>query len=81
VHPAPNEPAVAEDDWSAAEAEGREMIERSRLLLDKIHDEDREEAIDISQAIESAIEDHDVGPLKRAVHDQREMLFFVEGRA
>ncbi len=57
------------------------MIERSRLLLDKIHDEDREEAIDLNQAIESAIEDHDVGALKQAVHDLREMLFFVEGRA
>ena len=61
--------------------EGRKMIERSRLLLDKIHDEDREEAIDLSQAIESAIEDHEVGALKQAVHDLREMLFFVEGRA
>jgi molecular chaperone DnaK (HSP70) len=81
VHPAPNEPAVAEDDWSVAEDEGRKMIERSRLLLDKIHDEDREEAIDLNQAIESAIEDHDVGALKQAVHDLREMLFFVEGRA
>jgi molecular chaperone DnaK len=81
VLPAPNEAAVTEDDWSAAEDEGRKMIERSRLLLDKIHDEDREEAIDLSQAIESAIEDHEVGALKQAVHDLREMLFFVEGRA
>jgi molecular chaperone DnaK (HSP70) len=81
AHPAPNKAAVAEDDWSAAEDEGRKMIERSRLLLDKIHEEDREEAIDLNQAIESAIEDHDATALKQAVHDLREMLFFVEGRA
>jgi molecular chaperone DnaK (HSP70) len=80
VHPEPSEAAVAEDDWSAAEDEGRKMIERARLLLDKIHDEDREEAIDLNQAIESAIEDHDAAALKQAVHDLREMLFFVEGR-
>ena len=81
VHPAPEHTAAAEDDWSAAEDEGRKMIERSRLLLGKIHDEDREEAIDLNQAIESAIEDRDAAALKQAVHDLREMLFFVEGRA
>jgi hypothetical protein len=80
VRPAPNAAAVAEDDWSAAEDEGRKMIERSRLLLDKIHGEDREEAIDLNQAIESAIENHDAAALKQAVHDLREMLFFVGGR-
>ena len=81
VHPAPNAAAMTEDDWSAAEDEGRKMIERSRLLIDKIHDEDREEAIDLNQAIESAIEDRDAAALTQAVHDLREMLFFVEGRA
>jgi molecular chaperone DnaK (HSP70) len=80
VHPAPNAADVAEDDWSAAEDEGRKMIERSRLLLDKIHDEDREEAIDLNQAIESAIENRDAAALKQAVHGLGEMLFFVEGR-
>ncbi len=81
VHPTPKDTAVAEDDWSAAENEGRKMIERSRLLLEKIHEEDREEAIDLNQAIESAIEDRDAAALKHAVQELREMLFFVEGRA
>ena len=80
-HAATNEAAPAENDWSAVENEGRKMIERSRLLLDKIHEEDREEAIDLNQAIESAIEDHNATALKQAVDDLREMLFFVEGRA
>jgi hypothetical protein len=57
------------------------MIERSRLLLDQIHDEDREEAIDLNAAIEAAIENRDAAALKQAVHELREMLFFVEGRA
>jgi molecular chaperone DnaK len=80
AHPAPNGAAVVEDDWSAAEDEGRQMIERARLLLDKIHEDDREEAIDLNQAIESAIEDRDAAALRQAVDDLREMLFFVEGR-
>jgi hypothetical protein len=57
------------------------MIERSRLLLDKIHEDDREEAIDLNQVIESAIEARDASALKLAVHELREMLFFIEGRA
>ena len=75
------EAEVAEDDWSTLENVGRKMIERSRLLFDKIHEEDREEAIDLNQAIESAIENQDAAAIKQAVHDLREMLFFVEGRA
>jgi len=71
---------LAEDDWSAAEDEGRKLIERSRLLLDTIHEEDREEAIDLNEAIEAAIDHRDAAALKQAVHDLREMLFFVEGR-
>jgi hypothetical protein len=56
-------------------------MERSRLLLDKVHEEDREEVIDLNQAIESAIESKDGAALKQAIHDLRELLFFVEGRA
>lgn len=81
VHPALTEEAEVEDEWSAAEDEGRKMIGRSRLLLDKIHEDDREEAIDLNQAIEAAIDNRDAAALKQAVHDLREMLFFVEGRA
>ena len=81
IHPAPIERAAVEDDWSAATDEGRKMIERSRILLDKIHEDDREEAIDLNQAIEAAINDRDAAALKQAIHDLREMLFFVEGRA
>jgi molecular chaperone DnaK (HSP70) len=69
------------EDWSAVEDEGRNMIERSRQLLERIHEEDREEVIDLNHAIEAAIGDRDAPVLKQAVHDLRELLFFVEGRA
>jgi molecular chaperone DnaK (HSP70) len=68
-------------DWSAIESEGWQMIERSRRLLDTAHEEDREEVIDLNQAIETAINDHDAAVLKQAIHDLRELLFFVEGQA
>jgi molecular chaperone DnaK (HSP70) len=80
VHSAQAAGAVAGDVWSIAEEEGRKLIERSRLLLDKIHEEDREEAIDLNEAIEAAIEHRDETALQQAIHDLREMLFFVEGR-
>jgi molecular chaperone DnaK len=78
-------PALAEGsakgDWGAAEDEGRQIVERARRLLDQVHEEDREEVIDLNQAIESAIEGQDDAALERAVNDLRELLFFVEGRA
>jgi molecular chaperone DnaK (HSP70) len=66
-------------DWSAIES--RQMIERSRRLLDTAHEEDREEVIDLNQAIETAINNLDASALKQAIHDLRELLFFVEGQA
>ena len=73
--------SVVEVDWTAAEDEGRQIVERSRQLLERIHEEDREEVIDLNQAIEAAINGHDAAALNQAVHDLREMLFFIEGRA
>jgi molecular chaperone DnaK (HSP70) len=81
ARPEPAEGSAVEEDWSAAESDGRKMIERSRLLLDTIHEEDREEAINLNEAIEAAIDNRDAAALKKAVDDLREMLFFVEGRA
>ena len=67
-------------EWSVAESEGRQLVERSRGMLDRIHEEDCEEAIDLSRAIEAAIERRDVTALQQAIHGLREMLFFIEGR-
>lgn len=68
-------------DWDALAAEGRKMIERARELLDQIHEDDREEVIDLNQTIEAAMERQDAKALDRALHELRELLFFVEGRA
>ena len=49
--------------------------------LQTAHEEDREEVIDLNQAIETAINNLDASALKQAIHDLRELLFFVEGQA
>jgi molecular chaperone DnaK len=74
-------PSVNGSDWSAAEVEGRKLIERSRPLLHQIHEDDREEVIGLNQTIESAIEGGDVVALQKALAAMREVLFFIEGRA
>ena len=74
-------PAADGDGWNTAAGEGRQMIERSRQLLDRIHEEDREEVIDLNQTIESAIDGRDAPALQQALHDMRELMFFIEGRA
>jgi hypothetical protein len=61
--------------------EGKQLIERSRQSLGQLHEEDREEAIDLNAQIESAIDANDAIALKQAAHELRELLFFVEGRS
>jgi molecular chaperone DnaK (HSP70) len=73
-------PAADGDGWNAAATEGRQMIERSRQLLDRIHEEDREEVIDLNQTIESAIDGRDAPALRQALENMRELMFFIEGR-
>jgi molecular chaperone DnaK len=70
-----------DEDWNGIEEQGRQMIERSRRLLETIHEEDREEVIDLNQAIEAAIGDRNATALKQAIRNLGELLFFVEGRA
>src|SRR6267143_2086681 len=60
--------------------EGRLLVERSRQLLDQMHEEDREEVIDLSEQIETAIAATDETALKSAAKELRELLFFVEGK-
>jgi molecular chaperone DnaK len=60
--------------------EASDLIEHSQRLLGTLHEEDREEAVELHQQINSAIGSNDAGALKRATADLRELLFFVEGR-
>ena len=80
VQPVAGENFEANDDWSSVAREGKQLIERSRQLLEQLHEEDREEAIDLNAQIESAIGANDATALKQAASDLRELLFFVEGR-
>ena len=83
---------VLEAEFSAAEAveaapamlaggqEAADLVERSRKLLEKMHAEDREEAIDLHEKIGAAIESGDGAALGEASRALRELLFFMEGR-
>ena len=77
----PEENSTGSGDWSVASHEGLQLVARSRRLLEQMHDEDREEVIDLNAQIESAVKAGDGRALKQAMHDLNELLFFVEGRA
>jgi molecular chaperone DnaK len=72
--------AVAERASLEGEEEAESLIERSRKLLDRMHAEDREDAIDLQERIGAAIEAGDVASLAEASKALREMLFFMEGK-
>jgi molecular chaperone DnaK (HSP70) len=70
-------PAAARAD---GDAEIESLLERSRGLLAKMHAEDREEAIDLHEKIDTAVASGDAAALKQATGALKELLFFVEGR-
>ena len=72
--------AVAERPDLPGEAQTAGLIERSRRLLERMHAEDREEAIDLHEKIGSAIEAGDAAMLAEATQALTELLFFMEGR-
>jgi len=59
--------------------EASDLVEQSQRLLGTLHEEDRQEAIDLHEKINAAIRSNDAGALKKATGDLRELLFFVEG--
>jgi molecular chaperone DnaK len=62
------------------EQEALDLMERSRKLLERMHPEDREEAINIHEKIGAAMESGDAVALAQASRGLREMLFFMEGK-
>ncbi|MCP4663331.1 MAG: Hsp70 family protein [bacterium] len=60
--------------------QAQRTAERSRALLATMHDDDKEEAINLHEAIEKAIAARDLRALTEATADLDELLFFVEGR-
>ena len=59
--------------------EAVDLIQRSRRLLDTMHAEDKEEAIGLTEAIETAVTQRDSHALGAAMKSLKELLFFVEG--
>lgn len=59
--------------------EARRLLERSRRLLDQMHAEDREAAIELHEQIETALDAGSVSGLEAASRVLEELLFFVEG--
>ncbi|HEX4227141.1 MAG TPA: Hsp70 family protein [Bryobacteraceae bacterium] len=62
------------------EQEAEDLVERSRKLLDRMHADDREDAIGLHEKIGAAIESGDASALAEASRSLREMLFFMEGK-
>jgi len=65
--------------WAGLRHEAVELVQRSRVLLDRMHAEDQQEAVSLQDAIEKAVAAHDSRALGEAVRSLKELLFFVEG--
>jgi hypothetical protein len=64
--------------WGRARRDAVSLLERSRLLLEHIHPDDQEDAIDLHERIESAIASRDTAGLSEVCEELKELLFFVE---
>jgi molecular chaperone DnaK (HSP70) len=60
--------------------EVQRLLERSRRLLDRMHPDDREEAIGLHERLEAALDARDEAGMREATHALGELLFFVEGQ-
>jgi len=68
-----------DSSWVERRHEAVDLIQRSRRLLDTMHAEDKEEAIGLTEAIETAVTHRDSHALTDAMKSLKELLFFVEG--
>ena len=76
----PDEEVEEDSRWSEKIRESYRLVERSRSLFGKMHDEDKEEAIDLNAEVETAIAREDREALEKARRSLEELLFFVEGK-
>jgi hypothetical protein len=70
----------ADPAWLQSVAAAEILVERSRVLFDSMHDEDREEAVNLIEAVEDARASHDATELDKAAAALRELLYFVGGK-
>jgi len=70
-----------EDQCHKDFTEAMQLINRSRTLLDHIHEEDKEEMIELHERIHEAIEAANTEQVSKGVEDLKELLFFIEGKS
>jgi molecular chaperone DnaK (HSP70) len=73
-------PKPQETEWEQAARKANELLEKSRGLLETMHSEDQEDAVNLHEAIQNALDAQDAKALSLAVKKLQELLFFVEGR-
>jgi hypothetical protein len=56
------------------------LIDRCRAGIQSMHDEDREEAVNLIESVSNAIQGGDPQTLDESVKALSEFLFFIEGR-
>jgi len=74
------EQTTEDPELEAVIAAAHRLVDRSRRLLADIHDEDKEEIIDLHERIQEAIDTSDRQALSGSVHTLQELLFFIEGK-
>jgi molecular chaperone DnaK (HSP70) len=65
--------------WRGLCYEADALLARSRGLLPRLHDDDKEEAVDLNEAIVAAMGAGDRDALIRARDQLKELLFFIQG--
>ncbi len=69
-----------DSEWNQAARDAEKLLARSRRIMDEMHSEDKEEAIDLHEQIESAMASKNQALLGEACETLGELLFFVEGK-
>lgn len=72
-------PAAGDPVWRGLCTEADALLVRSRGLLPRLHDDDKEEAVDLNEAIVTAMDAGDREALIRARDQLKELLFFIQG--
>jgi molecular chaperone DnaK (HSP70) len=80
VGTADGEAAAGAPAGADGSTEVQELMERARLSLGQMNEDDREEAIDLIEQIDGAFASGDTGVVHHASQALKELLFFVEGR-
>jgi molecular chaperone DnaK (HSP70) len=67
-------------DWGAMVVDANKLVARSRELLGGMHPDDQEDAVDLHERIETAIQEKQSAQLEEAVAELKEIVFFIAGK-